>query len=61
MSQSARVTVVMDISVKDNATMSALVQAVKSDIAEIANWFMKYNFLTEFEVKVEQETTHGKK
>ena len=59
MSKSARVTVVMDVSVKDAAVMSAFVTAVKSDIGEIASWFMKYNFLTEFEVKVEQETMHG--
>ena len=63
MSKSARVTVVMDVSVKDDAIMSSFVKAVKSDIEEITNWFMKYNLLTEFEfeVKVEQETMHGKK
>ena len=63
MSKSARVTVVMDVSVKDDAIMSSFVKAVKSDIEEITKWFMKYNFLTEFEfeVKVEQETMHGKK
>ena len=63
MSKSARVTVVMDVSVKDDVIMSSFVKVVKRDIEEITNWFMKYNFLTkfEFEVKVEQETMHGKK
>ena len=61
MSKSARVTVVMDVSVKDDAVMAAFVKGVKSDIEEISNWFMKYNFLTEFEVKVEQEAMNGKK
>lgn len=63
MSKSARVTVVMDVSVKDDAVMAAFVKGVKSDIEEITKWFMKYNFITkfEFEVKVEQETMHGKK
>ena len=59
MSKSARVTVVMEVSVKDDAIMSSFVQYVKDSLAGIADEYRSYRFLTEFEVKVEQETMHG--
>ena len=63
MSKSARVTVVMDVSVKDAAVMSAFIKAAKDALTEMSEEFKAYSFLQKFEIniRVEQETMHGKK